>query len=189
MRLFPVLGVCFILAGLPPSATAQPLGMPALRDKYPEEYHPSLKDEGKPVPGLEFYGPDAEDCVQFEPEGLHISLPTTYPRQRPGTGVVTDFGVQGDFEITLSFEILQEPRVPTSGNPTLLKLMVVPGGTPKATVWQQTHQNRASLSRELPRGKTSGQFVAGVNKWKNQPVAGQFHSGARIAWEPTKVGK
>src|SRR5688572_16159411 len=117
MRYLPVLGVCTILAALPPSAAAQPVDKPARRDKYAEEYHPSLKGEGKPVPGLALHGPEANECVTFEPEGLRIKLPSTYPRQRPGTGVVTDFGVKGDFEITVSFEIIEEPRFRNPGNP------------------------------------------------------------------------
>lgn len=160
-----------VLAGLASSsATAQPLAMPTLRERYPEDYHPSLQTEGKAVPGLVVYGPDAEECVRFEPEGLRISLPANFPRQRPGTGVVTDFGVQGDFEITIGYELFGDGRPPSSGNPTLVKLVVVPVNTPRVMLWQRTNQNRASLSRELPRPKTGSQFVAAVSQWKNEPL-------------------
>src|SRR5262245_45428042 len=62
---------------------------------YPQDYHPELKQGGAAALGLLHYGPDIDECVKFEAEGLRIILPPGYPRQRPGTGVVTDFGIRG----------------------------------------------------------------------------------------------
>src|SRR4051794_24251330 len=55
-------------------------------------------------------GPDTEQCVKFEPEGLRITLPRGHPKMRPNTGVAFPFAVKGDFEITVGFAILHEPE-------------------------------------------------------------------------------
>jgi serine/threonine protein kinase/DNA-directed RNA polymerase subunit RPC12/RpoP len=146
--------------GAPPTDRAgqpgppAPAGAPAQPAEYPEEFHPELKGNAGGVPGLLVHGPDAPDCVKFEPEGLRITLPSTFPRQRPGTGVVTGFGVRGDFEITVGFEILGWPRPGAGGNPTELQLVIVPNKAPQPGKWQKATQNYASLSRRAPRGNT-----------------------------------
>ena len=53
--------------------------------------------------------PTAQECVQFEREGLHITLPPGWGGYRPGTGVKTSFAVQGDFEITISSKSSKGP--------------------------------------------------------------------------------
>lgn len=141
---------------------------PEHRANYPEDFHPPLQGESGEVPGLSIYGPDAAECVKFAAEGLRISLPGTYPVERPGTGCVTDFGVRGDFEITLSFEFVTEPRLGVWGNPTVLQLVVVPEEPVKAGLWHRTDQNRASLARVAPGRKASGQFRAQSTRWNNE---------------------
>jgi hypothetical protein len=111
------------------------------------------------------YGPDATDCVKFEPDGLRITLPIGYPRPRPGTGVVTDFGVKGDFEITANIEILQEPNAGLPGNPTDLKLVIVPNDSPEPGVWHKSNQNRAVLAREAAGRGNFGGFFASSTEW------------------------
>src|SRR5205807_596857 len=112
---------------------------------YAENYHPSLKDSRKEIPGLLTYGPDAPDCVKFGPDGIRYTLPAGYPRQRPGTGVITDFGVKGDFEITIGFEILAGPNGGFTNMPTDLRLVVVPDERVKPEEWHKASQNRAGL--------------------------------------------
>jgi hypothetical protein len=133
--------------------------------QYAEEYHPQFKAETKEVPGLLIYGPEASGCVKFEPDGLRITLPAGYPRQRSGTGVVTEFGIKGDFEITARFEILEEPRVGAGGNPTDLSLVVVPNELPEPDVWYKASQNRALLARELTGANQTGRFHADATTW------------------------
>jgi hypothetical protein len=132
---------------------------------YAEDYHPALQGEGKAVAGLEIYGPEAAACVKFEPSGLRFTLPAGFPRQRPGTGVVTDFGVRGDFEITARYEILDEPPRDNWGNPTSLALVVVPHQQPEPDVWYRPNQNRATLERHLASLNRPGQFLADLTKW------------------------
>jgi hypothetical protein len=143
---------------------------PALRTQYPEEYHPVIKGNPGEIPGLSIYGPDAPDCVKTEPDGVRITLPATFPRQRPGTGVITDFGVRGDFEITVSFEILGEAQPGLWGNPTELRLVVVPNESPRPGMWHRANQNRAVVSREVPGRNNAGGFVADSTRWNNEDI-------------------
>ena len=103
-------------------------------------------------------------------------MPSDYPRQRSLTGVVTDFGLKGDFEITVSFEILQQPNAGLGGNPTDLKLVVVPLEPPQPEVWHKSTQNRASLIREAAgRGNTGG-FHASIAKWNPEVPRDQWNN-------------
>jgi DNA-directed RNA polymerase subunit RPC12/RpoP len=54
--------------------------------------------------------PRTESEVQSGSNGLRITLPNGHEGRRQGVGVSTDFGVKGDFDITLRFEMLQEPE-------------------------------------------------------------------------------
>jgi serine/threonine protein kinase len=80
-----------------------------LRPAYPQEVFWSLKGKAEKGPLLELIGPDAESCVRFEADGLRIVLPPGKPEEGPLVGVTADVPVQGDFEITVRFEILREP--------------------------------------------------------------------------------
>ena len=63
------------------------------------EYSLSLK--GKLPNALDFKltGPNAEEFVKFEPEGLRITLPAGSPKGRPTTGLATGLVIKGDFDI------------------------------------------------------------------------------------------
>ncbi len=186
------LGLAALRQGVPWAGQAPKAPPP--RTDYPEDFHPVLKGNTGEVPGLVVYGPDAADCVNFKPDGIRITLPATFPRQRPGTGVITDFGVRGDFEITVSYEILQEPSPrPDGGNPTELRLVAVPNEYPRPGMWHRADQNRALLTRQaatLPRtavvlppedqrlagipeprqGVPTGHFLADWVRWNNEDL-------------------
>ena len=162
-----VVFICLVApCALASTAFAQPDGK-ALEHKkdYAENFHAALKDVKQPV-GLEHYGPDAAECVRFDPEGLRIALPAGYPKVRPGTGVVTTFGLKGDFEITVRFEILKEPSPSfPAANVTSLKLLVVPLEKPEPGVWFKSTQNRAAVARESAGRGNPGGFSAALAKW------------------------
>jgi serine/threonine protein kinase len=143
---------------------------PEPRTEYPETFHPALKGNAGEIPGLVTFGPDAADCVRLEPDGLRITLPPTWPRQRPGTGVATDFGVKGDFEITVTFEVLRDARGGGWGNPTQLRLVVVPSEHPRPGVWQKASQNRALLCREAPGRGNVGGFLVDATSWHPEDI-------------------
>ncbi len=75
-----------------------------------------LRGEATERADFQLYGPDAESCVQFEPAGAHITLPATFAKARPFTGLVRQMNVQGDFDVMVDFEILHEsePAPPAS---------------------------------------------------------------------------
>jgi RNA polymerase sigma factor (sigma-70 family) len=147
-------------------AAAQAEGVGPLPPKeYAQSFEPSFKEGVKQIAGLAFYGPEASERVTFEPDGLRVTLPPTYPRPRPGTGVATDFGVKGDFEITVGFEILPAP---VAGPPNLgaeLRLVVVPAERAEPLVWHKASMNRASIIREIHAQNDGGTFLANVAKW------------------------
>jgi hypothetical protein len=103
----------------------------------------TLKGESEDRQQLRLVGPDADQCVQFEPEGLRITLPTGHTGKRVGTGIETNFTIQGDFEITMNFEILNEPEAKNTGLGTAV-FLAVDLNTP--------NYNRASLSQGVGRG-------------------------------------
>ncbi len=75
----------------------------------------SFKDKPGERFGLESFGPDADKCVTFDAEGLRIALPTGYKGERPKTGVISPVAFTGDFEVTITFEILKEPVAEETG--------------------------------------------------------------------------
>ena len=56
---------------------------------------------------FELLGAGAAQFVKYEADGLRIALPAG-KSQRP-TGVVTTFGLSGDFDVSAGYEILHEP--------------------------------------------------------------------------------
>jgi serine/threonine protein kinase len=84
--------------------------------KHFQEYHLALKGDFASNPGIEPVGPNAEECVNFEPEGLRITLPSGWRTERDNTGVSLNLPVKGDFEVTFTYEILQEPSPRVAGS-------------------------------------------------------------------------
>jgi serine/threonine protein kinase/DNA-directed RNA polymerase subunit RPC12/RpoP len=119
LLLLPVLGlgIAFLFAG-------------AAAEKGPgteqaQEYYLPLRGEPPDGQTWEFIGPQADQCVKFEPDGLRITLPRDYPGRRPKTGVGHPLTVKGDFEMTVSYEILQEPDQADAGKATPFFLQAV----------------------------------------------------------------
>jgi len=77
---------------------------------YAQTYRQPFKGSSARPEGWKFTSRASEQLVQFEPEGLRLTLPPGGPERGQAAGIVTDFGVKGDFEITLSFEIFKEPE-------------------------------------------------------------------------------
>src|ERR1019366_961464 len=101
--------------------------------EYAQEYFQSFKGGAAAPTGWEFEGPDAEDCIRFEPAGLRLNLPAGVSRNAAPRGVKTGFGVKGDCEITVSFEILAEPPKADAGAPVGTRLSL-------------------ALAKEMPKG-------------------------------------
>ena len=145
-----------------------------LRKDYPREFRHALKGAEVNQNDLALYGPDASQCVIFETEGMRITLPTDYPGQRPGTGLATEFGVKGDFEITVNFEILQSPSVKEPGQRTEFVLLVAPAEMPRPDVWFKANQNRASLARQAEDRDNISRYLVTTTKWHEESFADKF---------------
>lgn len=124
------------------------------RTEYAQEFYRSFKGDPSDRQGLEVIGPDAEQSVKFEPEGLRITVPPGHPRTSPNIGVMAVGPVKGDFEITLSYTILQEPEPidsPMQTRFTLIIQMDRPGQN------RQGLGDRATFSRKVG-GKGGTQY-------------------------------
>jgi len=106
-----------------------------------QEYQLSFQGEPSTLPKLRLDGPMAEECVRFDPDGLRITLPAGHPGVRPDTGLATGIRVKGDFEITVGFEILQEPK-PAGGRDKQTRFTL-------DVVLDRPGLNAASLSRTV----------------------------------------
>jgi hypothetical protein len=142
-----------------------------------QEYYRPFKGHPDNVPGWEPIGPDSERCVHFEAGGLHLALPQGHGGVRPSTGVSAAITVKGDFEITMSFEIVKEPEQAEAGTGntgTRLSLGITKD-TPKL--------NQATISRAM--GPQSGRvFVMWTSLWtdgadKATPLGAVFATEAK----------
>ena len=94
--------------GLPWAAMAQPDAPPGgtLRDQLGRDFR------GQPRPAdLVSFGPQANEFIKTEAEGLRITLPRDRGSEKP-VGLSLALAVGGDFEITAAFEILQAEEPP-----------------------------------------------------------------------------
>jgi serine/threonine protein kinase len=156
-----------LLAGLGLGLVAWLAGTPhpGAGKEAPQEYYHSFKDHPDDRQGLELIGPDADDCVKFEPAGLRITLPAGYTGppgfhgERPDTGVILSVGVKGDFEITAGFEILQEPAPGEAGLPQTRLTLDAGADRAKNTV--------TALSRRVENGAGS-QFLTWMIRWDEE---------------------
>src|SRR5882724_9458195 len=126
----------FLYANLPMLLTES-----AAQSNFKAEYHHSFKGNAGKREGFEFFGANAKHHVRFDPDGLRITLPMGVEEKRPTAGVATDIGVTGDFEITVAFEVLDEPA-PEGGPDKQTRFTV-------DIVLDKVGLNAASLSRTV----------------------------------------
>jgi serine/threonine protein kinase len=96
----------FLLAGAD-ADEATPAAAPAA--DYPHETYLSFTEKPDSWKQLRLLTPGREQFVKGEPEGLRITLPNGMEDFQEGVQLSPDVAVKGNFEITLGFEILEEP--------------------------------------------------------------------------------
>jgi hypothetical protein len=128
-----------------------------LRPAYPQEVAWSLQGDAANRPPLERMGPDADRCVRLDPDGLRIVLPDGQADVRGDTGLRIPLTVRGDFDITLRFAILHEPRPADTGHGTRITLGI-----------QTTDNKAASISRTVHADGRS-KFAAWSSKQPDDP--------------------
>jgi DNA-directed RNA polymerase subunit RPC12/RpoP len=143
----------------------------APRTKVFQQYRHTFTTASQDRPEMERTGPGSEMCVKFEPEGLRITLPVGYDgpfgwdKERPDTGLSIPMAIKGDFEITVSYEILKEPASPDAGYPqTRFSLDVAV---------DREHHVEVMHSRRI--SKWAGpQFLAWVRRFENGKDSPKF---------------
>jgi hypothetical protein len=71
------------------------------------KYHEPFRGAPRQAKDFALLGACAAEYVKYEANGVRIALPTG--KSRPVTGVATTFGLSGDFDVSVRYEILQEP--------------------------------------------------------------------------------
>jgi serine/threonine protein kinase len=62
---------------------------------------------GQPIPSsFKLIGEPEGKLLKVEPEGLRITIPSSYIHPYGGVGLLSEFGIRGDFELTTTMEIL-----------------------------------------------------------------------------------
>lgn len=79
------------------------------------KYHEPFQGMPRVAKDFELVGSGAKECVKFEDQGVRITLPAG--TSRPPIGVATNFGLKGDFDVSVSYEIFREPEQDDSGAP------------------------------------------------------------------------
>jgi hypothetical protein len=120
---------CFILA--PAFVFAEAAHAQDEQGKAAQELIEPFKGKpGEQIP-WQYWGADAMKYVAFEPTGMRITLPAGQPKGRQNTGVSMNVTVKGDFDITVSYEVLQEPAPADAGaNGTAFTLVLMQKQTP-----------------------------------------------------------
>src|SRR5262249_20761419 len=81
------------------------------QEKKASEFYHDFR--GRDVPAeLRVFGDPNHQLIRAEPEGLRITLPKDR-EPRLAVGLRTSFGIQGDFEVTVTYEILHAEEPPS----------------------------------------------------------------------------
>jgi hypothetical protein len=148
---------------------------PAGGKKLSAEYHYSFPGKTQMPAGSELFGPGAEEVVRFETEGLRFTLPAGWDGERPGTGWVSGITAKGDFEITMTYEMLQEPEPGARKAGTRLTL---------ATVQDTPMSGVATMSRALGT-KNQKMFIT----WSRTRVNEKPNVSSQLYPAETRSGK
>jgi WD40 repeat protein/predicted RNA-binding Zn-ribbon protein involved in translation (DUF1610 family) len=139
-----------------------------------QTYEQSFKGGTECPSDFKLFGPGAEEHLRFQPDGLRITLPPGSQGGGAATGVRSLFGVRGNFEITVSFDILAEsPPAGPHSHPRFT--LEIPLDRPEASA--------ASLSRRTT-AKGGVDFLPWVRLWnettqRNEEWSKPFSTTAR----------
>ena len=125
----------------------------SLSQAVPTDFYQSFRNGHMPLPSVTLVGPTPETTAQPERGGLRVRLNLTEKDKRPqAVGVMSKFAVNGDFEITGSFELLSMGK-PASGPGIGVNLMIVsrtdPPKRPVWPAWTGERRRHASVFRQF----------------------------------------
>src|SRR5581483_3510277 len=112
--------------------------------------------------------------IRFEPDAARITLPGTFPKPRPFTGLIRAVNVKGDFDIQVDFEIFAESEA------------VPPGsfGTRLGLLLQLDGRKTVALSRTLAEGTKR---FAVFYQWPD--AAGTLQSKSHVVLTQARRGR
>ncbi len=125
-----------------------------LRPAYSQEASWSFRGTAANRLPFEPFGPEAEQDVRFEEDGLRITLPPGSPLGG-ATGVRSTFAVRGDFEITVGFEILQQ----SAPNARTRFTLALPLDRPGFNMASLSRAERLQEAKEAPLLRMAGALV------------------------------
>lgn len=146
----------FLFAGSLAMLLVCQLQLCAQPPKYAQELFASLKEPPAKGQGFDLAGPDAKDHAKFEASGLRITLPAGFAKVRPALGVASNCVVRGNFEITVSYDVLLDPeQADTAEFGTRLALIVG---------MESPNQSTIKFSRSV-RARTGVEYLAFSAQW------------------------
>lgn len=83
----------------------------AAAEGFPHVFRHDFRGRALP-PELTLFNVEKDDVLSLEPRGVRIQIPNTWIHPGGGVGVITTFGIKGDFEATTTFEILHAELPP-----------------------------------------------------------------------------
>jgi hypothetical protein len=149
--------------------------------------------------GWKLVGKAAEESVRFEETGMRITLKP--PQHHGNTGFATGLRIQGDFEITTSYEILKEAPEPGDPSQTATRIalfakldgkMNLAGSARKITdrrgpqfiawvrLWDEGKGKHAAKVKEVPAGEKKGRLRL---VRKGAEIASYVSEGANAEFE------
>jgi Protein of unknown function (DUF1583) C domain len=138
------------------------------------KYHEPFRGTPRQAKDFELLGAGAAEYVKYEADGLRIALPAGKKRQP--TGVATTFGVKGDFDVSVRYEILQEPEPADAG-----------------TVYTGTRINLSvktdAVSEAAIRRKVTPEDPVHILAWRTMRPEGEAKSQLKGAIFPVKEKK
>lgn len=105
---------------------------------------------------LKLFGPNPNQAAKSDAGGLRINLPAERPKLSP-VGVESRFGLRGDFEVTLTYELLaaSPPPPPIGAGVTLLLRF----DRPSAVTVNLTRMRKAASGKGKPDTDTFGAIL------------------------------
>jgi hypothetical protein len=128
-RLLLCLFMAFALTPLARAADETP-SEPPRPDKATKEFYHDFRDKNFPNTNFKLAGKEADKRIKSEPDGLRITL----PGEEKGTvGIATQFNIQGDFEVTVGYEIIKLDK-PEGGVGAGLEFYLMTGSPTKESL-------------------------------------------------------
>src|SRR5262249_42720787 len=128
------------------------------------------------LPQLRLVGPGADTCVRFEPEGMRVTLTPGHQGGRQ-VGLSTGIALKGDFEVTVSFEVLDLPAPEDAAPATAFTLWL----------WRPQGKGDTKILGVSRRMSQTGPAFRSLTAWIDP--AGKHHDNGQLVDTEAKTGR